>query len=355
MQELMDENIIEARRGKELNKGALSQDDIRGNTFIMLAAGQETSVGVLRFILLELANNPVSQRSLHGAIDETCGDGDPSLWDYENLINPKMASMLGACAVSAHRNPRCWPGRPSLINDGKDDINDWVPERWYRNSQESTARSTKSGCQPRDEEFGSAATSTLLFRLEGDSFIPFSDGPRSCLGRRISQGEIIATLAVLFKDHSLELAIDDWASDEQMDREARREVYAKAQSSSRKKIRGATSVLTLKIRDGHVPVRLVKRGREKFWCQVVLIGLHHFVQGTVLTSVFISQAVVHNGICQNTKFGIVNKVDCGRYCHRIGLNGKLPTRSSFKIRGWLKKNEVIFGAREPRPGVHFSY
>lgn len=74
MQELMDENIIEARRGeridgmdlmgwlerssyrtdvgphpqgKELNKGALSQDDIRGNTFIMLAAGQETSAGVL--------------------------------------------------------------------------------------------------------------------------------------------------------------------------------------------------------------------------------------------------------------------------------------------------------------------
>ncbi|EWZ37705.1 hypothetical protein FOXYS1_3155 [Fusarium oxysporum] len=102
MQELMDENIIEARRGeridgKELNKGALSQDDIRGNTFIMLAAGQETSAGVLQFILLELANNPVSQRSLHGAIDETCGDGDPSLWDYENLINPKMVSMLGAC------------------------------------------------------------------------------------------------------------------------------------------------------------------------------------------------------------------------------------------------------------------
>ncbi|EWZ89631.1 hypothetical protein FOWG_07595 [Fusarium oxysporum f. sp. lycopersici MN25] len=84
-------------QGKELNKGALSQDDIRGNTFIMLAAGQETSAGVLQFILLELANNPVSQRSLHGAIDETCGDGDPSLWDYENLINPKMVSMLGAC------------------------------------------------------------------------------------------------------------------------------------------------------------------------------------------------------------------------------------------------------------------
>ncbi|KAI1035961.1 hypothetical protein LB505_006600 [Fusarium chuoi] len=54
----------------------LSHDDVRGNTFVMLAAGHETSAGVLQFILLELANNAISQRSLHGAIDDICGDGD---------------------------------------------------------------------------------------------------------------------------------------------------------------------------------------------------------------------------------------------------------------------------------------
>jgi cytochrome P450 len=115
MQELMDEKITEARRGehidgmdlmgrlvrssygtdvgpqqqgKGLNKGALSRDDIRGNTFIMLAAGHETSAGVLQFIWLELANKSASQRSLHNDIDEICGDGDPCLWDYESVINP---------------------------------------------------------------------------------------------------------------------------------------------------------------------------------------------------------------------------------------------------------------------------
>ncbi|KAF9770393.1 hypothetical protein IL306_012078 [Fusarium sp. DS 682] len=342
MQELMDEKITEAGRGeridgmdlmgrlvrssygsglgphqqnRELNNGVLSRNDIRGNTFIMLAAGHETSAGVIHFILLELANNPASQRRLHKDIDEICGDRDPSSWDYESLINPMMASMLGACvnetlrmtpavveipkkvpsrqgevitidgqshlipsktvislvAVSVHRNPRYWPGRPSLIHGDKDDINDWVPERWYRKSQGPTARSMESkGTSPEDEEFGGYKgpdTSTQLFRPERGSFIPFSDGPRSCLGRRIAQIEIIATLAVIFKDYSLELAVDGWASDaevEQMDRQVRREVYAKAQSISRKKIQGATSVLTLKIRDGYVPVRLVKRGQEKF-------------------------------------------------------------------------------------------
>ncbi|CCT68734.1 uncharacterized protein FFB20_09487 [Fusarium fujikuroi] len=81
MQEPIDQKNIEVRRGeridgKELHKGTLSQDDVRGNTFVMLAAGHETSAGVLQFIFLELEDNAVSQRSLHGTTDEICGDGD---------------------------------------------------------------------------------------------------------------------------------------------------------------------------------------------------------------------------------------------------------------------------------------
>ncbi|KAI1057354.1 hypothetical protein LB506_012929, partial [Fusarium annulatum] len=81
MQEPIDQKNIEARRGeridgKELHKGTLSQDDVCENTFVMLAAGHETSAGVLQFIFLELEDNAVSQRSLHGTIDEICGDGD---------------------------------------------------------------------------------------------------------------------------------------------------------------------------------------------------------------------------------------------------------------------------------------
>ncbi|KAF4333959.1 cytochrome p450 [Fusarium beomiforme] len=187
------------QQNKGLNKGGLSRDDIRGNAFVMLDAGHETSAGVIHFILLELAYNPESQRRLQRDVDEICGDRDPSSWDYESVISPRMASMLGACmsetlrvtpaiveipkkvpskqgevitidsknylvpsktvislvAVSVHRNSRYWPGRPSLIHDGKDDINDWVPERWYRKSRGSTARATESkGASSEDEEFG---------------------------------------------------------------------------------------------------------------------------------------------------------------------------------------------------------
>ncbi|KAL3608107.1 hypothetical protein FPOAC2_03100 [Fusarium poae] len=341
MHELMDEKIEEARKGEHVDgmdlmgqlvrsnyanrtgegqqgpqfkKGALSRDEIQGNAFIMLVAGHETTAGALHFILLELANNPSSQRRLQRDIDEIFGGKEPNSWDYDTLINPMMASMLGACmnetlrmtpavveipkkvppkqeqvitidgnsylipgstiislvAVSIHRNPRYWPGRPSQIHAGEDDINDWVPERWYRSNETTVKAAESDGATSENEDFGGYKgpdTSSQLFRPERGSYIPFSDGPRSCLGRRIAQVEIIAALAVLFRDYSLELGVDEWANDEEvegMNKDERRNVYAKAQSTSRAKILGATSVLTLKMNDDYVPVRMVKRGKERF-------------------------------------------------------------------------------------------
>ncbi|KAH7148802.1 cytochrome P450 [Dactylonectria macrodidyma] len=335
MRELLDEKIEEAGRGERVEgmdlmgrlvrssygagqksgeavpkKGTLAREEILGNAFIMLVAGHETTANAMHFILIELATNPASQRRLHKDIDEMFGDTDPSTWDYDSLINPMLASMLGAClnetlrmmpavveipkkvtpdqdqvivmdgqkhvlpkrtmislvAVSVHRNPRYWPARPSKIHTGKDDINDWVPERWFRNSQGATDK-TDTKDDSAEEDLGEEVTSAELFRPERGSYIPFSDGPRSCLGRRIAQVEIIAALAVLFRSHSLELAVDEWATDEEvneMSRDERASVYKSAQKSSRAKLARAVSVLTLKLDGEHVPVRLVRRGEERF-------------------------------------------------------------------------------------------
>lgn len=307
---------VESGTGEAIPKqGALSRDEILGNAFIMLVAGHETTANAIHFILIELATNPASQRRLQKDIDDIFGDADPSSWDFESLINPMMGSMLGAClnetlrlmpavvempkkvspdqdqvltvdgqkhllpkgtkislvAVSVHRNPRYWPSRPSKIYEGKDDVNDWVPERWFRKNQDTSTAGieTKNGDQ--SEDFGQSegpVTSAQLFRPERGSYVPFSDGPRSCLGRRIAQVEIIAALAVLFRSHSLELAVDEWAAGEEvakMDREKRAEVYKMAQTSTREKILRSVSVLTLKLNEEHVPVRLVKRGRRGLW------------------------------------------------------------------------------------------
>jgi cytochrome P450 len=290
----------------------LSDANIIGNAFIMLLAGHETTANTLHFAFIELATNPAAQRALQADVDRIFGGADPATWDYEQSINVMLASHIGAAmnealrmypavveipkkvagasqvitrdgekhvltapisltlaGVSVQRNPRYWPTRPSKLTGERDDLNDFLPSRWFRNN---SGEEHDSGKAEEDTEdyggFQGRDTSDALFRPPRGSFIPFSDGARSCLGRRIAQVEMLAALAVVFQKHSVELAVDDFATDAEvaaMGRVQRAKVYQQAQARSRETLRGAESVITLKLHGGqHIPIRLVKRGEERF-------------------------------------------------------------------------------------------
>lgn len=296
----------------------LSDSEIIGNAFIMILAGHETTANSIHFTLLELAMNPSVQRQAQADIDAIYGrDSDPTAWDYDRTINALMGSMIGACmnetlrflppvceipkmvtpeheevlvidgnkhvmspgmivslvTVVAHRNPRAWPTKPSKLTEGENDLDDYVPERWYRSSEGTSGGAKDDAPQRRPDEeeldtFKGPDTSAALFRPPRGAYIPFSDGPRSCLGRRIAQVEVLAALAAIMQRYSVELAVDEWASDEQlaiMDVNEKSTVYEMAASNARETIRLASSIITLKLpSDKFVPIRLVKRGDEKF-------------------------------------------------------------------------------------------
>jgi Cytochrome P450 len=314
-------NASPASESKDGVPNILNDSEIIGNAFIMIVAGHETTANTLHFALLELANNPGTQRRMQRDIDNLFNGADPSTWDYERSINALMASYTGAvvnetlrmmppvtgipkvvnpecdqritingrehvlpagvsCAlqiVCAQRNPRWWPTRPSERTGKPNDMDDFLPERWYRSRDELRGAKREGTvvddvAVPEDKTdyggFQGSDTSAALYRPVRGSYAPFSDGPRSCLGRRIAMVEMNAVLAVIFQKYSIELAVDDWASDEEvakMSPAERRAVYARAQERSRQLLREADSVLTLKLHGGrHVPVRFVKRGCERF-------------------------------------------------------------------------------------------
>ncbi|RYP43249.1 hypothetical protein DL768_010018 [Monosporascus sp. mg162] len=292
---------------------ALSDAEIVSNAFIMILAGHETTANVIHFSLLELAINPAVQRKLHKDIDVILGDKEPDTWDYKTT-DPLQGSMVGACinetlrlmppvcgvpkqvspgqdqvitidgekhllpqtmqidlAISAaQRNPRYWPTRPSRVTGAAHDVDDFVPERWFQTSGgDGDNGAVVEGADT--EDFGGFTgpdTSAQLYRPPRGAFIPFSDGARSCLGRRIAQVELLASLSTIFQRYSIELAVDEWASDEEVARMGRAEraaVYKKAQDKARATIKCASSRLTLKLHGNqYVPVRLVKRGEERF-------------------------------------------------------------------------------------------
>ncbi|KFY45996.1 hypothetical protein V494_00661 [Pseudogymnoascus sp. VKM F-4513 (FW-928)] len=296
----------------ESNKRGLTDENIIGNSFVMLLAGHETTANTIHFTLMELAMSPSSQRNLQKEVHTLFGDSDPKTWDYADSVNKLLGGMVGATmnemlrlmppvtnipksvsanqdqtivvdgqkhtlpkglyinfnVVSAHRNPKYWPSMGASKVSGKpDDLDDFIPERWLKQDAADHVEEDSE-----EEDFGGftgKSSSAQLFRPARGSFLPFSDGPRSCLGRRLAQVELISMLAVIFQKYSIELAVDEWASDEEVAKMSvpeKLEVYAKAVTKAKAVIRTASSMITLKLNFGqtYIPARLVKKGEERF-------------------------------------------------------------------------------------------
>lgn len=302
----------------------MTKQEVIGNSWILLFAGHETSGNTIHYSLLFLAIALDSQARLQADVDSIVGSRPPSDWTYETDMGRLYQSMVGATmnetlrimppiidipkitrtqqsltfdgktitvptntfihlsVVGVHRNPRYWPHSPSKISSKTHDLDDFVPERWLPSS---SAKNSAQGSRPSTPPSSKPPTGTQnpdgletapfecspsagdgLFTPTKGAYIPFSEGARSCPGRRFAQVEITAVLAVIFKTYSLELDVSEWASDTEVERmgvEERREVYEQAKKKARKLIGESETVITLQMRSG-VPVRFVKRGEERF-------------------------------------------------------------------------------------------
>jgi cytochrome P450 len=284
-----------------------------GNAFVFILAGHETTANTLHYGILSLALNLSAQRRLQQDLDRHFGNRLVDDWDYETDAPALFGSMTGAvmnetlrcfppiisvfkratrgqsqtltfqgkkvvvpggCKVSlgvvaAHQNPKYWPGNDPL---------EFRPERWFvnptlvketdavkNNTVEEDTEDTGDIGGPRGSDIAAS-----LFRPPRGAYLPFSEGHRACLGRRFAQVQILAVLAVLFRQYSVELAVDEWVSDEELDKMPvggveRREVWGKAAKRAKWMLsEGSGTLITLKVTSGKVPVRWARRGEERF-------------------------------------------------------------------------------------------
>ncbi|KAJ4375240.1 hypothetical protein N0V83_002326 [Neocucurbitaria cava] len=292
----------------------LQKSDLLGNAFVLMLAGHETTANTLHFSMIFLAMNWGSQKRLQEDIDKILEGRPISEWKYEEHF-PKLFGGMAAAVMNEtlrllqpvvnipkstapgrpqqlnldgqqymipgsshiflsaaiHRNPKYWPAPANASKShAARDPDQFRPERWLA---DANSADQFVDINYDDEELRGPSgedTSAQLFKPIKGSYIPFSDGFRSCIGRRFAQVEILAVLAVIFSQYSVELAVDDYATDGEVERmpvggKERREVYKKAVDRADNLLKTkAASIITLQLRGVSIPVRLVRRGEERF-------------------------------------------------------------------------------------------
>ncbi|WPH00163.1 Hypothetical protein R9X50_00298600 [Acrodontium crateriforme] len=297
-----------ANKGQE--KQIFTDDEIFGNAFVFILAGHETAANTINFSILFMALKWSTQKHLQEELDEIFGDKPMSEWDFDKDLPKLFGGMAGAImneelrmfppvvgilkattpskpeglvfdgkhitippncnvtidAIGLQRNPKFWP------HESAEELKNFRAERWLVDNKNASAEMPENEEDDFDEGAGPdkrADTAASLFRPVKGAYMPFSDGHRSCIGRRFAQIEILAVLAVFFKYHSVELDVDmflEKGEDIHTISEARkREVWDKAETRAQDLlVNGMASLLTLQMRGGKVPLRFVKRGTETF-------------------------------------------------------------------------------------------
>lgn len=304
--------LIEQSGILDSKQTAVKKSDLLGNAFVLMLAGHETTANALHFSLIFLAMHWQSQKRLQEDIDKIIQNRPISSWKYEEdfpklfsgmpaavmnetlrvlqpIINipkstapgrPQQFTMAGEqytmpgdthiwLSAAVHRNPKYWPAPPGQeTKNGLPDADRFRPERWLKHDKSTE---TFVDINYDDEELRGPSgedTSAQLFKPVKGSYIPFSDGYRSCIGRRFAQVELLAAFAVIFSQFSVELGVEEWASDEEvagMGKGEREEVWRKAAGRAQELLRTKTaSIITLQLRGYSIPIRLVRRGEERF-------------------------------------------------------------------------------------------
>lgn len=197
--------------------GGLTESEIYGNMFVVNFAGHDTTAHTFTFAMYFLAANPQVQDWISEEINAVLDGRQPSELDYradslrfrrclavmyESLRLYQIVPTIrwtGAKTTTIAVNGKDYflpeytctlPSYGSVQTDpriwGEDSL-EFSPSRWI------VPKEGKS--KPGDEEF---------LNYKRGSFLGWSEGTRDCPGRKFSQMEFAATLAVLFSQHRVE-------------------------------------------------------------------------------------------------------------------------------------------------------
>ncbi|KAK6379272.1 hypothetical protein LTS17_006190 [Exophiala oligosperma] len=218
MSSLVRASESEARTASGKSRNALTDEEFLGNLFIFNVAGHDTTAATLAYAIGLLACNPRWQDWIKCELDEVFGEREVTEDEYETAfprLKRCLAIMYETLRLYAPLNgiPRYTGSTPKTLALGSDtyiipgntfvfvnnaavqmdeqywgpDRLEWNPSRWLREPSSPSSLASTPGEVP--------------VQLAENSYLPWSSGPRVCPGKKFSQVEHTAALAVLFHHH----------------------------------------------------------------------------------------------------------------------------------------------------------
>lgn len=213
------------------NTNSLTDSELYGNVFIFLLAGHETTAHTLSYALSLLARYPGIQDKLYDNIVEELGEDTSAIPSYEEL------SKLTYVHAVMNETLRLYP---PVVMIPKVAGNDLVLESENGNGNVFIQKGTEVHIQVmamhhhpkywgedvdefRPERFIKTVDEKRIIDYPKDAFIPFSDGVRSCLGKKFAQLELVVALTMLI--HRFRVVLPD-----EVDADIPRKVFLESES-----------------------------------------------------------------------------------------------------------------------------
>ncbi|XP_043488236.1 cytochrome P450 4C1-like [Polistes fuscatus] len=184
--------LLDAR---EKNGNPMTDEELREQVDTVMFAGHDTTAAAISWTLFCLGNNPDIQEKVHQELDDIFGDSDKTATTKE-IAQLKYLDRVTKEAL------RLYPSAPGFLRKLSEDvkIDDYIIPKGCVVALSSFGTHRHPDIWPDPEKFDPDR-----FLLENSknrhpyAYIPFSAGPRNCLGQKYAQLEEKFVLAAILR------------------------------------------------------------------------------------------------------------------------------------------------------------
>ncbi|KAK4946175.1 hypothetical protein LTR10_014687 [Elasticomyces elasticus] len=215
----------------------LTEEEVQGNLFVFTAAGFDTTANTMSYALAFLATFPKWQDWIYEEISQVVGDREVEQLEYADIF-----PRLPRCLALMFETMRLFPPLVHIARtaDKNHDITITTSTRSYLIPRGTNVYISSVGLHRDQSTWGKDADTFLPSRWIVDesiapdspastianvrtmpkgTFLPWSTGPRSCPGMKMSQVEFVSVFMAIFSRYRCEaVRLDTTETDEQVQR-----------------------------------------------------------------------------------------------------------------------------------------